>query len=174
MNTFFYKRKNVSIVFFVFFLVFLNHGSLEAQPTEQTPDSDSSISGPQVGSAAYIPREFRKKFKWSMKEYQLPWIILDRNRDGIPDAATFVYEDSYRSLYEVLDIDFDGNADDFAFFDDQGQLAYQVIDSDKNGEIDLWVQVKEGRFVQRFQQDKDGDGLVDVDRIYDKTLIRNR
>ncbi len=104
--------------------------------------------------------------KWEMKGYDLPWVVVDSNGDGKNDVATRVRPNGYKKMLEVLDSNFDGLADDFAYFDETGSMLFQEIDSNYDKKIDLWISIKDGKYMKRFQRDKDFDGYVDIDRVF--------
>ncbi len=134
-------------------------------------DAPKYIKGPNVGSQAFVPKEYAGEYNKNIAEYSLPWIVADRNLDGKSDFATLVYPGSYVKKMEVLDLDYDGIIDDYTFYDEEGKVSFQIIDHNKDGNADLWIQVKQGKFVQRFQRDKNGDGVVDIDRVFDSTVL---
>ena len=66
----------------------------------------------------------------------------------------------------MLDTNFDGEADDFTFFDLLGEPVFREIDSNFDKKTDLWISILQGQYVKRFQRDKDYDGYIDIDRTF--------
>jgi hypothetical protein len=50
--------------------------------------------------------------------------------------------------------------DDFCFYED-GELVREEIDSNYDGRIDIWVYLHQGIYIERYEQDTDGDGKPD-------------
>ncbi len=88
----------------------------------------------------------------------------DRDFDGRPDYV-LVYDERARKISETLDFNFDGNMDDFYFYEG-GVLVRREIDTDFNDRIDLWVHVYEGVYLSRVERDLDGDGEIDFVKEY--------
>lgn len=128
--------------------------------TEKYTAEDKKL--PDLPNISYINQDK----KWNMSSYKLPWIVMDSNRDGTSDVATKVSSNGYKKSVEVLDSNFDGIADDFAFFDEHGQMIFQEIDSNHDRKIDLWVTIEDGKYMKRFQRDKNFDGYIDIDRTF--------
>lgn len=177
-------QKFCLITFFAMFSLLLPTRTLYAEDAESTENAEAEstedaekkskykyIVGPNVGKKAYVPKKYRVKLELSLKKYKLPWIVVDRNGDGLPDTATLVNKRNFKQEIEVMDGDYDDTADDFSFYNDDGQIVFQIIDHNKDGNPDLWINIKDGRYVQRFQRDKDGDGLVDIDRVFDASVF---
>ncbi len=147
-------------IFFVFFFSFLCM-KIEASDTRIYTTQDKK--NPELPDLAYI----EQKKKWDMESYDLPWLVVDTNGDGKNDVVTKVRSNSgYKKVLEVLDSNFDGIADDFAYFDESGHILFQEIDSNYDKKIDLWVTIEDGKYMKRFQRDKDFDGYVDIDRVF--------
>ena len=167
MSIIFYSNRYILCLILCILVMF----SSFSQESTKDKEKQKYIVGPNVGKKAFIPEEYAKELDTNIKEYTLPWIVSDRDLDGNPDFATLIYPGSYLKKMEVMDLDYDGIIDDFIFFDKQGEVSYQIIDHNRDGKADLWIQVKKGKFVQRFQRDKNGDGLVDIDRVFDATVL---
>lgn len=110
-------------------------------------------------------------------------ISSDENGDGLPDTWT-VYEEGRRKAV-LYDSDFDGAVDYSLHFNRDGQMIEQrqdfnrdgemddfyfyanavlkgrEMDTNYDGEIDVWVYLKEGIYITRYEQDTDFDGSVD-------------
>jgi hypothetical protein len=95
--------------------------------------------------------------KWSRIE-------LDRNNDGKSDHIMLLDERGNK-VYEELDYNFDGEMDDFCFYTG-GTLLREEIDSNYDGQIDIWVYLKKGIYVERYERDTDFDGKIDIVKKY--------
>jgi len=91
---------------------------------------------------------------------------FDKNNDGKIDQA-MVLDSKGNKLYEELDFDFDGEMDDFCFFAN-GVLERELVDTNYDGRIDLWVYMKNGVYVERYERDRDFDGVIDLVREFGK------
>jgi len=97
--------------------------------------------------------------------YGLNWYTNDMNRDGNIDHV-FIFDENGYKLYEVMDYDKDGQMDDFYFYRN-GVFIRQEIDRNADQRIDLWVYITEGIYVEGYEMDSDYDGLIDVVKIYE-------
>ncbi len=113
-----------------------------------------------------VPDAYQDSLEFDMQQYRLPWVVSDQNRDSLTDAATLINSDRFVKKKEVLDLNYDGQGDDFAFYSQKGHLVYQMIDSNYDQKIDLWITILEGKYIKQYERDLDHDGLVDVRRIY--------
>ncbi len=75
--------------------------------------------------------------------------------------------DSDQLLYEEFDFNYDGDMDDFYYFE-EGTLSRQEIDTNFDRQIDMWIYLHEGMYVSRIERDLDFDGKVDRVTDYDK------
>ena len=55
--------------------------------------------------------------------------------------------------------------DDFYFFE-AGKLIRQEIDSNFDSDIDIWVYMKDGIYIHRYEMDTDFDGIVDTEKDF--------
>jgi len=90
----------------------------------------------------------------------------DRDKDGNVDHRIF-NDTKGRKVYEEYDYNYDGRMDDLYYYKD-GQLDREEIDSDFNGQVDIWITLYLGKYIRRIEQDKDGDGKPDAVTDYDK------
>ncbi len=92
-------------------------------------------------------------------------VELDRNGDGKVDYRV-VYDQSGAVLREEMDFNFDGKMDTFYYYK-SGVLQRVEIDSNNTGRIDIWVYLLDGKYVQRYERDTNGDGKPDLIRVFD-------
>ena len=147
--------------FFTILFLFLGSVSIFATITQEYAKEDKKL--PDVLHSVAV--NYVKK--WDMREYDLPWVTVDNNGDGISDVAVILRINGYKKKFEVLDANGDGFADDFSFFDAQGRLVFQEVDSNYDKKIDLWITIENGKYMKRFQRDKDFDGYIDIDRTFE-------
>jgi len=85
--------------------------------------------------------------------------IVDRNGDGHIDH--WLYRENGRLVREVLDDDFDGQAERTVHYDiASNQVTLIEEDFDHDGVVDSWTNYRDGRVVRR-RSDVDHDGVVD-------------
>ena len=125
-------------------------GSIPAQPAE-----------------SQYPREPRDDQFFDVSCYGDEWMTDDRNEDGRLDYAVRVTEDLMKDR-EAVDFNHDGMMDDFYFYANE-VLQRQEIDTNYDGAIDLWVFLREGVYVERYERDTDYDGYPDVVKDYGET-----
>ncbi|HEC62139.1 MAG TPA: hypothetical protein ENI27_07790 [bacterium] len=89
---------------------------------------------------------------------------LDRNFDTVIDYVVR-YDQAGLKLYEAGDYNYDGEMDDFYFFE-AGKLIRQEIDSNFDSDIDIWVYMKDGIYIHRYEMDTDFDGIVDTEKDF--------
>ncbi len=90
--------------------------------------------------------------------------FADTDGDGQYD---YIQEYDNRGLkkYEALDFNGDGMIDDHYFYS-QDVLVRREIDTNYDGQVDVWVFIKEGIYVERYQRDTDFDGVVDKEKTF--------
>lgn len=77
-----------------------------------------------------------------------------------------------RLIIRKLDINSDGIIDVVRYYDEDGELARDELDSDLNGNTDRIIYYREGRITRR-QVDADADGVFEENRLYvDSKLYR--
>lgn len=97
-------------------------------------------------------------------------IHSDTNFDGKPDTALHL-NSSKISVYEESDYNLDGTMDNFYFYE-YGYIVRQEIDSNYDGEVDIWVFITDkGKNITRYEKDIDFDGIVD--KIKDFEVVDN-
>jgi hypothetical protein len=137
-------KRNVFLIFFFFLLPF----GLSAL----TPNADIQS----------VRDEARKSYagkKTSRLEF-------DKNSDKKIDQL-MILDAKGNKLYEELDFNLDGEMDDFCFYSN-GVLEKELIDSNFDGKIDLWVYLKKGIYVERYERDTDFDGTIDFVKEFGK------
>ncbi len=91
-------------------------------------------------------------------------VELDRNGDGQIDYRV-IYDQAGVVAREEMDFNFDGKMDTFYYYK-SGVLQRVEIDSKNTGKIDIWVYLLDGKYVQRYERDTDGDGKPDLVRTF--------
>ena len=84
----------------------------------------------------------------------------DTNEDGQVDYLV-KFDDKGEKLAEALDYNHDGFMDDFHYYKN-GMLVERLIDSNYDTNIDVWVYLSEGVYVQKYEQDSNHDGVIDT------------
>ncbi|MFP4065981.1 MAG: hypothetical protein ACLFRR_00385 [Spirochaetaceae bacterium] len=116
-------------------------------------------------SSEELPREPAEDQYFDVERYdEDEWMTDDRNDDGNTDYAVRVNDDLEKER-EAVDYNHDGLMDDFYFYENE-VLVRQEIDSDHSGAIDLWIFVRDGAYIERYEQDTTGDGYPDVIEDY--------
>lgn len=111
-----------------------------------------------------IPLQYKMiEHVWDINKLSDPWIPQDDDGDGSIDSARIIRNSNYRKIQEVMDTDDDGYIDDFAYFNEAGQIEYQEIDTNGDQNIDYWVEIYKGERILRIQRDLDFDGYIDRD-----------
>ncbi len=113
------------------------------------------LSNPDENSGEYI---------FPVSEYYESWQRIDRNNDGkIDHAVQFGKED--KKLREALDYNYDGFMDDFYVYED-GILIKEMLDTNFDHKVDLWVYISEGMYIVKYERDTDFDGEIDEKKDY--------
>ncbi len=97
-------------------------------------------------------------------EDALPALELDSNSDGQVDYLIKTDENDEKMM-EILDFNHDGKMDDFYMYEN-GVLRQRAIDSNFDTKVDIWVYVKEGVYISRYEEDSDFDGTMDIDKKF--------
>ncbi|MFW5710891.1 MAG: hypothetical protein ACOC2P_00160 [Spirochaetota bacterium] len=126
-----------------------------------------TVIGVSIMSAEEKNRDLR--IEALIEEFQdledaLPALELDSNDDGQVDYLIKTNE-SDEKMMEILDYNHDGKMDDFYIYEN-GVLRQRAIDSNFDTKIDIWVYLKEGVYISRYEEDSDYDGTMDVDKSY--------
>ena len=88
----------------------------------------------------------------------------DSNGDGKADLREKQDEDGNK-IMEMIDFNHDGVMDDFYYFTD-GIITLRKIDSNFDQKIDVWVYIKEGKYIEKYERDMDYDGNVDQVKVF--------
>ncbi len=97
-------------------------------------------------------------------EEGLPNEPYDSNGDGKVDLLEKQDEDG-KKIMEMIDFNHDGLMDDFYYFTD-GIITLRKIDSNFDKKIDVWVYIKEGKYIEKYERDLDYDGNVDQVKVF--------
>jgi hypothetical protein len=90
--------------------------------------------------------------------------FADTSGDGQFDYI-LEYDEAGLKKYEALDFNRDGVIDDHYYYA-RDILKRREIDTNYDGEVDVWVYLKEGIYVERYQRDTDFDGKVDLEKNF--------
>ncbi|MFP4372718.1 MAG: hypothetical protein ACLFPO_00100 [Spirochaetaceae bacterium] len=123
----------------------------------------TGVAGAQPADSEY-PREPREDQYFDVDRYGDEWMTDDRNEDGMVDYAVRVTDELQKDR-EAVDFNYDGKMDDFYFYKNE-VLQRQEIDTNYDGAIDLWVFLREGVYVERYERDTTYDGYPDVIKEY--------
>ena len=88
----------------------------------------------------------------------------DSNGDGKIDFLEKSDEDGNK-IMEIIDFNHDGTMDDFYYFSD-GIITLRKIDSNFDKKIDVWVYIKEGKYIEKYERDLDYNGSIDQVKIF--------
>ena len=89
---------------------------------------------------------------------------FDSNTDGSADYLVRTNMDGTKVL-ESIDFNHDGKMDDLYFYL-KGIIVRREIDSNFDMKIDVWVYIKDGSFIEKYEQDLDFDGIIDKVKIF--------
>lgn len=172
---FFYQHaeyKSMKIKYLITLLVvssmILPMAFAQRKISAQQQDGKNSVrpTFQQVSHIPEVPEQFKEESVskvWEVASLPNPWVIHDSNDDGKADYALVMYDSNFAKSREGIDNNYDGYLDDFAYFDDKGNIVYQEIDSNYDRQIDIWVEIDKGERVSRIQRDLNYDGIVDRD-----------
>jgi len=88
----------------------------------------------------------------------------DSNHDGNVDYIVRS-DDTGAKVMEALDYNHDGIMDDLYFYAD-GIIIKREVDSNFDMNIDLWVYIKNGSLIEKYEQDLDFDGIIDKVKLF--------
>jgi len=88
----------------------------------------------------------------------------DSNNDGRVDYHIRTNSDGDKVL-ELMDFNHDGKMDDLYFYDD-GVIVRREVDSNFDLNIDIWVYIKDGNLIEKYEQDLDFNGDIDKVKIF--------
>jgi len=130
------------------FLVLLAAVALRAADPEDAPDTR-----PLAGWQSFEPAAYGDE-----------WMVLDRNDDGVIDYAVRL-DDRNEKVREAMDFNYDGSMDDFYFYRN-GVLERQEVDTNYDGRIDVWIHLRRGVYIEKWERDRDYDGVIDDRGVY--------
>jgi hypothetical protein len=84
----------------------------------------------------------------------------DTNGDGMQDYYAQTNQ-SGAKVMEVMDFNHDGKMDDFYFYEN-GILQRRAVDSNYDEQIDLWVYLRGGVYIERYLRDADYNGSFET------------
>lgn len=125
------------------------------------------LASPALSAQQGNHPDTRERSSWQhveATEYAEGWLTLDRNEDGTPDYAVRV-NDRGQKIFEAVDFNYDGMMDDFYFYAND-VLQREEIDSNFDGEIDIWVYLRRGVYIEMWERDTDFDGVIDEREEY--------
>ena len=108
-----------------------------------------------------------KPERWELtKENNILRTFIDTDGDG---RINYIqeYDEKGDKLYEALDFNGDGELDDHYYYLED-VLKHREIDSNYDGNIDIWVYLREGVYIQSYRRDTDYDGEVDLEKRFDE------
>ncbi|RKX88529.1 MAG: hypothetical protein DRP58_00220 [Spirochaetes bacterium] len=88
----------------------------------------------------------------------------DSNNDGSVDYLVRTNLDGDKVL-ELMDFNHDGTMDDFYFYT-EGIIVRREVDSNFDFSIDIWVYIKDGSLIEKYEQDMDFNGDIDKVKIF--------
>ena len=89
---------------------------------------------------------------------------FDSNTDGDIDHLVRINIDGVKVM-ESIDFNLDGEMDDLYFYSN-GIIVRREIDSNFDMKIDVWVYIKDGSLIERYEQDLDFDGTIDKVKMF--------
>ena len=88
----------------------------------------------------------------------------DSNNDGNIDYFIRTNSDGDKVL-ELMDFNHDGEMDDLYFYSD-GIIVRREVDSNFDMKIDIWVYIKDGTMIEKYEQDIDFNGDIDKVKVF--------
>ncbi len=88
----------------------------------------------------------------------------DSNKDGNIDYFVRISPDGDK-IMESIDFNHDGQMDDLYFYS-KGIIVRREIDSNFDLNIDIWVYIKDGNLIEKYEQDLDFNGDIDKVKIF--------
>lgn len=101
---------------------------------------------------------------FDVREYSRSWILGDTSGDGRTDYALQM-DDRGRKKMEAVDHNNDGFMDNFYIYEN-GVLQMQKLDTNHDGQIDLWIFMYRGVYIREYQRDTNHDGTIDLVRTF--------
>lgn len=97
---------------------------------------------------------------FSVDDYDDSWITGDTNSSGAMDYALQL-DDQSEKRFEAMDYNGDGMMDDFYVYRN-GVLHMELLDTNFDGEIDLWIYMHDGIRVRGYERDTNYDGTINL------------
>ena len=88
----------------------------------------------------------------------------DSNKDGNIDYSVRINYDGDK-IMESMDFNHDGQMDDLYFYSN-GIIVRREVDSNFDSNIDIWVYIKDGSLIEKYEQDLDFNGDIDMTKIF--------
>ncbi len=88
----------------------------------------------------------------------------DSNNDGSIDYFIRMDIDGEK-VFEIIDFNHDGEMDDLYFYS-HGIIVRREVDSNFDMNIDIWVYIKDGTMIEKYEQDIDFNGDIDKIKIF--------
>ena len=88
----------------------------------------------------------------------------DSNGDGKVDFMEKQDKEG-KKIMEIFDYNHDGTMDDFYFYTD-GIITLQEIDSNFDKNVDIWIYIKDGCYITKYERDLDFNGTIDQVKIF--------
>lgn len=88
----------------------------------------------------------------------------DSNKDGNIDYSIKFNLDGDK-IMESIDFNHDGQMDDLYFYSN-GIIVRREVDSNFDSKIDIWVYIKDGSLIEKYEQDLDFNGDIDKTKIF--------
>jgi hypothetical protein len=89
---------------------------------------------------------------------------IDSNKDGDIDYLIRTSSDGDK-IIELMDFNHDGDMDDFYFYSN-GIIVRREVDSNFDLNIDIWVYIKDGSYIEKYEQDLDFNGEIDKVKLF--------
>lgn len=160
--------KYITIVNLLLLMILANTSRLFGQFVRPSnTDTEENIQTKEY-KLPDIPVQFKIFYpmkKWEISKLPYPWIIQDDESDDIPNSAMII-SDNFNLLRQVLDSNNDGMLDDCAYFNSEGNIEFEGIDTNFDQKFDMWIQIENGKYITRIQRDFDYDGYVDSDQKF--------
>ena len=98
--------------------------------------------------------------------------VLDANGDGKPDIKRVFDKSSGKEICRISDLNHDGKADLYEYYDSNGVIRRREADYDDNGVIDAIEYYEGGKLVRR-EYDTTGQHRIDTWDYFDKDTGRH-
>jgi hypothetical protein len=98
--------------------------------------------------------------------------VVDANGDGKPDVKRVYDRATGKEICRITDLNHDGKADLYEYFDSNGVIRRREADYDDNGVIDSIEYYEDGKLVRR-EYDTTGQHRIDTWDFFDKDTGRH-